>query len=79
MILGFLIIYAKFSDIFGRKIMLLSALLLFTIFSSACGAAQTLLQLCVLKTFEILLSADRLPARSSGPFRVLGDLEYIQW
>lgn len=44
---GFLIIYAKLSDIFGRKIMLLSALLLFTIFSSACGAAQTLLQLCV--------------------------------
>lgn len=44
---GFLIIYAKLSDIFGRKIMLLSAFLLFTVFSTACGAAQTLLQLYV--------------------------------
>lgn len=51
---GFLIIYAKLSDIFGRKIMLLSALLLFTVFSSACGAAQTLLQLCVQDSSELL-------------------------
>lgn len=42
---GLPIIWAKISDIFGRKICLLVALLLFVIFSAACGAAQTTVQL----------------------------------
>ena len=43
--IGFLIIYAKFSDIFGRKHMLLIALVLFTVFSIACGLANNMLEL----------------------------------
>ena len=42
---GFLIIYAKFSDIFGRKSMLLLAIVLFTAFSLACGLANNMLEL----------------------------------
>jgi MFS family permease len=43
--LGFLIIWAKIGDIFGRKPTLLSAMLLFAVFSGGCGAAQTMTQL----------------------------------
>ncbi|PCH08139.1 Major facilitator superfamily domain, general substrate transporter [Penicillium occitanis (nom. inval.)] len=39
-----LIIYAKMSDIFGRKSFLLLAVFIFTVFSVACGAAQTMQQ-----------------------------------
>ena len=42
---GFLVIYAKFSDIFGSKFMLLLALLVFTVFSIACGAANAMNEL----------------------------------
>jgi MFS family permease len=45
MMIGFLIIYAKFSDIFGAKFMLLLALLIFTVFSIACGAATAMTEL----------------------------------
>lgn len=42
---GLPIIWAKISDILGRKTCLLAALLLFLIFSAACGAAQSIVQL----------------------------------
>lgn len=42
---GFLVIYAKFSDILGRKFMLLLALALFTVFSIVCGSISSILQL----------------------------------
>ena len=42
---GVLIIYAKLSDIFGRKSFLIIAIAIFVIFSGACGAAQTIDQL----------------------------------
>ena len=41
LILGFLIILSKCSDIFGRKPLIILTVLLFTIFSIACGAAQS--------------------------------------
>ena len=44
---GFLVIYAKFSDIFGTKFMLLLALATFTVFSIACGAATGITELYV--------------------------------
>jgi len=44
-IAGFLVIYAKFSDIFGAKFMILLALLIFTVFSIACGAATGMTEL----------------------------------
>jgi MFS family permease len=49
---GFLIIFAKLSDIFGRKLLFFIALLIFTIFSAACGAAQTLTQLIIFRAFQ---------------------------
>ena len=42
---GFLIVWAKFSDIFGRKWPLLEAFVLFVLFSAGCGASQTMTQL----------------------------------
>jgi MFS family permease len=49
---GFLVIYAKFSDIFGAKFMMLLALLVFTVFSVACGAATGMTELIVLRSFQ---------------------------
>lgn len=45
MVTGFLIIYAKFSDVFGRKTMMLLALTIFTVFSIACGVASSMVGL----------------------------------
>jgi MFS family permease len=42
-----IIIWAKLSDILGRKPIALAAMAIFTIFSGACGAAQTMTQLYV--------------------------------
>ena len=44
---GFLIILSRFSDVFGRKPLMLLTVFLFTVFSGACGAAQTFTQLWV--------------------------------
>jgi MFS family permease len=43
--LGFLVIYAKFSDVLGRKVTVLTAMATFTIASIACGFASTMDQL----------------------------------
>ncbi|CRG91968.1 Multidrug resistance protein 3 [Talaromyces islandicus] len=48
----FLVIWAKIGDIFGRKRALLSALVLFAVFSGGCGAAQTMNQLIILRSFQ---------------------------
>lgn len=44
---GFMIVLAKLSDIFGRKALMCFSLLTFVVFSGACGAAQTIIQLWV--------------------------------
>ncbi|KAL6233128.1 hypothetical protein BDW75DRAFT_252196 [Aspergillus navahoensis] len=49
---SFLIIWAKISDLVGRKIMLIVALVIFLGFSGGCGGAQTALQLIVLRAFQ---------------------------
>ncbi|MCJ1393515.1 hypothetical protein MMC18_006390 [Xylographa bjoerkii] len=49
---GFLIIYAKFSDIFGRKPLILTALVIFTTFSITCGTSQTMLELIVFRSLQ---------------------------
>ncbi|KAJ4117611.1 hypothetical protein NW768_010978 [Fusarium equiseti] len=49
---GFLTIYAKLSDVFGKKTMLLLALLIFTIFSGLCGAASNVVDLIILRAFQ---------------------------
>lgn len=42
---GFLVIWAKFSDILGRKRSLLIGLVIFVVFSAGAGAAQSMNQL----------------------------------
>ncbi|KAI8943272.1 hypothetical protein NX059_001292 [Plenodomus lindquistii] len=49
---SFMVILAKLSDSIGRKSVLMASLLLFIIFSGACGAAQTLNQLIVFRVFQ---------------------------
>jgi MFS family permease len=46
--IGFLIIWAQFSDVLGRKAFVVLALVVFIAFSGACGGAQTATQLYVL-------------------------------
>ncbi|KAI0396977.1 major facilitator superfamily domain-containing protein [Xylariaceae sp. FL0594] len=47
-----IVIFAKFSDIFGRKVIFVISILLFIIFSAACSAAQTLVQLFVFRALQ---------------------------
>ncbi|KAL8805180.1 MAG: hypothetical protein Q9200_005536 [Gallowayella weberi] len=49
---GFLIIIAKLSDIFGRKPLMMSTIVLFLVFSAGCGGVKTLAQLIVLRAFQ---------------------------
>ncbi|KAG8160023.1 hypothetical protein KVR01_010660 [Diaporthe batatas] len=49
---GFLIIYSKLSDILGCKLMLLCAITIFTVFSMACGASDSMPPLIVFRAFQ---------------------------
>ncbi|KAF1952681.1 MFS multidrug transporter-like protein [Byssothecium circinans] len=49
---GFLIIFAKLSDLVGRKSVLMLTLSLFIIFSGACAAVNTIEQLIILRAFQ---------------------------
>jgi hypothetical protein len=44
-LIGALVIFAKLSDIFGRKLIISLSLFIFIVFSAACGASQSLEQL----------------------------------
>jgi MFS family permease len=46
---GLQMIWAKASDIIGRKYTIITSLLIFTLFSALCGAAQTLTQLIMFR------------------------------
>jgi len=62
-ILGFLIIWAKLSDIFGRKLVIVTSVSLFVVFSAACGGAQTMSQLLGIST--LLSLSDGLGLKSA--------------
>ncbi|EEA26380.1 hypothetical protein TMatcc_005354 [Talaromyces marneffei ATCC 18224] len=47
-----LVIWAKMSDLFGRKPTCIIAITIFTAFSGGCGAAQTMSQLIVCRAFQ---------------------------
>ncbi|KAK4125841.1 MFS general substrate transporter [Parathielavia appendiculata] len=49
---GFLVIYAKFSDIFGTKVLILGAITLFAVFSIACGVSNNMLQLVIYRSIQ---------------------------
>jgi MFS family permease len=50
---GMMVVWAKLSDVAGRKNALMVSLLLFSAFSAGCGVAQTLTQLFV-QSFIVL-------------------------
>ncbi|KAL8364857.1 hypothetical protein RB595_003908 [Gaeumannomyces hyphopodioides] len=49
---GFLVILAKFSDILGRKSVVLASIAIFTIFSIACGSVSSILALIINRSFQ---------------------------
>jgi MFS family permease len=42
---GFMVIFSQFSDVLGRKLMVLIGLTLFSVFSITCGLAKSMLML----------------------------------
>jgi MFS family permease len=63
------IIWAKLSDIYGRKPFILAALFIFTVFSGACGAAQTMTQLYAFSNAHAVLGANDDIVLSSVAFK----------
>ncbi|KAJ5595531.1 MFS general substrate transporter [Penicillium hispanicum] len=49
---GFLTIFAKFSDIFGRKTMLILALSIFSLASLLCGISNSIVELIIFRAFQ---------------------------
>ncbi|KAM0124628.1 hypothetical protein ACHAO1_010966 [Botrytis cinerea] len=49
---GFLVIWAKISDIFGRKHSLLASVFVFAAFSAGCGASKSMPQLIVFRVLQ---------------------------
>ncbi|KAI1338781.1 putative multidrug resistance protein fnx1 [Xylariaceae sp. FL0016] len=47
-----IVIFAKFSDLLGRKMVFILSVALFVIFSAACSAAQTIVQLIVFRALQ---------------------------
>lgn len=45
-------LYGRWSDVFGRKVVMLFALAVFLVFSLACALAQTMIQLIVFRAFQ---------------------------
>ncbi|KAH9921048.1 major facilitator superfamily domain-containing protein [Fomitopsis serialis] len=45
-------LYGRWSDVFGRKVVMLFALAVFLVFSLACALARTMLQLIVFRAFQ---------------------------
>ncbi|KAI1087948.1 putative multidrug resistance protein fnx1 [Rostrohypoxylon terebratum] len=50
--IAIIVIFSKMSDILGRKTVFLGSIVTFTIFSAGCAAAQTMLQLAILRAFQ---------------------------
>ncbi|KAI0128108.1 major facilitator superfamily domain-containing protein [Hypoxylon sp. NC0597] len=49
---GFLVVYAKFSDILGRKLLILIAIAFFTVFSIVCGSISNMIHLIVFRSLQ---------------------------
>ncbi|KAJ3552656.1 hypothetical protein NM688_g4034 [Phlebia brevispora] len=50
--LAFTPLYGRWSDIFGRKLVLLATLAVFSVFSLACALAQTMIQLIIFRAIQ---------------------------
>ncbi|KAL4864237.1 hypothetical protein BDV12DRAFT_205829 [Aspergillus spectabilis] len=78
---SFMIIWAKVSDLIGRKLMLVIAIVLFLGFSGGCGGARTSLELIVFRAFQgiggagifslvPIVVAEMVPPSRYGPYNV---------
>ncbi|KAF2230324.1 MFS general substrate transporter [Viridothelium virens] len=76
---GVLIVFAKLSDIFGRKTLLLVAIFLFVVFSAACGAAQTIQQLIVFRAFQGVGGAGNYSLCSVIFFELVPEEKYAKY
>ncbi|KAF3061049.1 putative MFS-type transporter C16A3.17c [Daldinia childiae] len=47
-----IVVFAKFSDILGRKSVFVFCIIMFTAFSAGCAASQTLAQLIIMRAFQ---------------------------
>ncbi|KAI0132948.1 drug resistance transporter EmrB/QacA subfamily [Xylariales sp. AK1849] len=85
---GFLIIYAKFSDILGRKLMILLALGFFTVFSIICGSISNMVQLIIFRAFQgigasgiyamvTVIQPEMVPPEQWGNFVAVTSVVYI--
>ena len=68
---GTLIIWAKLSDIFGRKLIMLASMFIFTAFSAACGAAQTMVQLIIFRVFQGIGAAGSVSLALSAAYEMV--------
>ncbi|KAF4469185.1 MFS-type transporter [Fusarium albosuccineum] len=85
---GFLTIYAKLSDVFGKKTMLLLAIAIFTIFSGLCGASNDIVELIVLRAFQgigasgiyamiLAIAPGLIPLRKYGKYMAIMSTVFI--
>ncbi|PKX89046.1 MFS general substrate transporter [Aspergillus novofumigatus IBT 16806] len=76
---GFLTIFAKFSDIFGRKTMLIAALTIFSLASLLCGISNSIIELIVFRAFQgigasgiysmvMVIAPDMVPPEKYGKY-----------
>ena len=78
---GCLIIFARCSDVFGRRSTFMVALIVFVVFSLACGLSQTMDQLIIFRAFQgiggaglnilALGVATEVPGKARGPINGL--------
>ncbi|KAH8831209.1 MFS general substrate transporter [Flagelloscypha sp. PMI_526] len=84
-ILAFTPLYGRWSDIFGRKAVLLFSLVTFWIFSLACALARTMIQLIIfralqgvgggaLMTLVLIIVADVTTLRERGKFQAINEI-----
>ncbi|KAF2993946.1 hypothetical protein E8E14_001307 [Neopestalotiopsis sp. 37M] len=68
--MGFAVLFAKLSDIFGRKALLITAWTLFTSFSLGCGLAPNMPSLIVFRAFQGIGGSGLYSLAQTGLFEV---------
>jgi MFS family permease len=72
---GFMIVYARLSDIYGRKPALLAAVGIFGLFSLGCGLASEMRTLIILRAFQEMGASGIY----SMVFAVMPEIVPLQW
>ncbi|KAH8832674.1 MFS general substrate transporter [Flagelloscypha sp. PMI_526] len=86
--IAFISLYGRWSDIFGRKPMLIVSLVLFWIFSLACSLSKTMIQLIVFRalqgvggaaifTLSYIIISDVISLKDRGKYSALNEISGI--